>query len=64
MIALAPDLFFDLDGLDGLISDTETVLSVYGEACGILLAFVVIGACVERFRRRSPVEKLSRRRFG
>lgn len=51
----------ELDGLDGVIAQTETVLSVYLGSLAILLVFVVVGECVTRFKRRSPVEKLLRR---
>ena len=52
-----------IENLDLIISQAETVLSVYMGVLAILLAFVVIGSAIER-KRRSPVEKLLRRRFG
>lgn len=57
-------LAFDLDGLDGLITDSELVLSVYLMTLSIVIGFVVAFECVERLKRRSPVEKLLRKRFG
>lgn len=49
---------------EDLISESETVLAIYLASLAILLTFLVAFQCVERFRRRSPVEKLLRRRFG
>lgn len=60
-MSLALSLFPDLDGLDGLISESETVLSVYLATLAILLAFVVVAECIAWFKRRSPVEKMLRR---
>jgi hypothetical protein len=59
---LSLSLFPDIDGLDGLISDSEVVLAVFLATLAILLAFVVIGRCVDYVRRQSPVEKIVRRR--
>jgi hypothetical protein len=59
---LSISLFPDIDGLDRLISDSETVLQAWLGALAILLAMVVIFECVERWRR-SPIEKLLKRRF-
>ena len=53
-------LFPDLDGFDGLISESELVLEAWLGALAILIAFVVIGRCVDRFKRRVKVEKISR----
>ena len=52
-----------IENLDLIIAQAETVLSVYMAVLAILLAFVVIGGAIER-KRRSPVEKLLRRRLG
>lgn len=60
-MSLAVSLFPDLDGL---ISESETVLCIYLAVLAIVVVFVVVGACVERFKARSPVEKILRRRFG
>jgi hypothetical protein len=57
-------LFPDLDGLDGLISESESVLGVYAAVLALLVAFVVAGSLIERRKRRSPVEKILRRRIG
>jgi len=59
---LSISLFPDLDGLDGLISESELVLQAWLGALAILIAFVVIGRLVDRFKRRVKVEKISRRR--
>lgn len=64
MIALLSFLFPDIDNLDRVMAQAETVLAVWIAALAILLAFVVIGDCIQRFKKRSPVEKLLRRRFG
>lgn len=60
-MSLALSLFPDLDGFDSLIAESETVLSLYAAVLAILLCFIVVGECIER-RRRSPVEKLLRKR--
>jgi hypothetical protein len=53
---------FDFDGFDGLIEETGSGLGVYFAACALVLAFVVAGSLAER-RRRSPVERIVRRRY-
>jgi len=60
---LSISLFPDLDGLDGVISESETVLETFLMTLAILVAFVVIGRCVERVKRRVKVEKVVRRRL-
>lgn len=54
---------FDFDGLDGLI-DPEgiLVLLVWIITLAFMLVFTVVGECVDRLKRRSPVEKLVRKR--
>lgn len=64
MIPLATSIFSALDIPDDLISETEVVLAIYVAALAIVLVFVVAFHCIERFKRRSPVEKILRRRFG
>jgi len=59
---LSITLFPDLDGLDGLIDQSELALEAWLGALAILLAFVVIGRCVDRVKRRVKVEKIVRRR--
>lgn len=63
MIPLSLSLFPDIDSLEGLIDETSTVLTVYVVTLAILLAVIVIGEVIAH-RRRSPVEKLLRRRLG
>lgn len=59
-----PLLFPDLDGLDGLIAESELFLQAYLWSLVVLVGLVVIGQCVSYFKRRSPVEQMLRRRFG
>lgn len=59
---LAISLFPDLDGLEDLIGDSELALQMYLASLAILLALVVGHWAVDRFRQRSPVEKMLRRR--
>ena len=61
---LSITLFPDLDGLDGLISESETVLSTFLWVLAILIAFVVVGNCIERIRRRVRISKVTQRRLG
>lgn len=62
MFALS--LFPDIDGLDGLIEQSMPYFGLWLFVLALLLIAVVVADCVNRFRRRSPVEKLLRRRFG
>lgn len=56
--------FFDFDGFDGLIPDSENCLSISLAILALLLLVAAVGEFACRIRRRSPVEKLLRRRFG
>lgn len=58
----AISLFPDLDGLDDLIGDSATGISMYLASIAILLAFLLAHAVIDRVKQRSPVEKLIRRR--
>lgn len=60
-MSLALSLFPDLDGFDSLIADSETLLAFYAAVLAILLCFIVVGECIEH-KRRSPVEKILKRR--
>lgn len=61
---LALSLFPDVDRLDDLIEATMPLFTLWVFALAIVLAAYVIGDLAQRFRTRSPVEKLLRRRFG
>lgn len=61
---LALTLFPEVDGLDGLIEESMPWLGAWLFLLAIILVVMVIGSLIQRFRRRSPVEKLLRRRFG
>ena len=61
---LSISLFPDLDGLDGLIDQSEWVLQTWLWAMAFLLIFIVSRECALRFKRRSEVEKIIRRRLG
>lgn len=60
---LAIQLFPDLDGLDGLVSDSETMLMIYLCTAAGALCLAAIVNCAAAIRRRSPVERLMKRRF-
>jgi len=55
---------FDFDRLDELIDAAMPGLALWVFALAFCLILYVLIECVGRFRRRSPVEKLLRRRFG
>lgn len=61
---LALTLFPDVDGLDGLIEQSMPWFGLWLFALALVLAVIVTADCVDRFRRRSPVDRLLRRRFG
>jgi hypothetical protein len=61
---LALALFPDVDGLDDLIEASMPWFTLWLIALALALIFIVVGQGVSRFRRRSPVERLLRRRFG
>jgi hypothetical protein len=61
-MSLSISLFPDLDGLDGLISDSEFYLRLWAMALALILAGVVARGAVA-VRKRSPVEKILRRRL-
>jgi hypothetical protein len=65
MLSLALSLFPDnIDGLDSLIEQSMPLFALWLLALGFLLSGVVVHKCVVRFKERSPVEKILRRRFG
>jgi hypothetical protein len=59
LMQLSISLFPDLDGLDGLIDDSATVVLVCLAAWLLVLVFVAVDDLVERYR--SPVRKLMKR---
>jgi hypothetical protein len=63
MIPLAISRVPDLETIDGLIEASTTVLTLYGGVLALMLVFIAIGECIER-KRRSPVERMIRRRRG
>jgi hypothetical protein len=56
-------LFPDLDGLDGLISDSIPWLQLWAVVLVAALFLIMVRAGLAHLRR-SPVEKILRRRFG
>ena len=48
---------------DAILNQAYTVLSIWLAALAILFVYIVIGGVIAR-AKRSPVEKLLRRRFG
>lgn len=59
---LAVTLFPDADGLDGFIEQSMPWLGAWLCALAIVLVIILIGQGIAKFRARSPVEKLLRRR--
>lgn len=63
-MSLALSLFPDVDGLDGLIEASMPLFMLWLIALGAAVVLVILHNFTDRMRRRSPVEKLLRRRFG
>ena len=57
-------LFTDVDVVDDLIEQTMPYFALWIAALALILVGFVAFDLVQRFRPRSPVEKLLRRRFG
>lgn len=59
---LAITLFSDADGLDGWIEESMPWLGAWLLLLAVVLVIILIGQGIAKFRSRSPVEKLLRRR--
>lgn len=59
---LSISIFPDLDGLEDLLGDSATGISMYLASIAILLAFILAHAVIDRVKQRSPVERLIKRR--
>lgn len=53
-----------LEDLDDLVCSSELMLAAGLWALAIMIVYVVVQMCVDRFSKRSPVEKLMKRKFG
>ena len=57
-------LFTDVDVVDDIIEQTMPYFALWIAALALILVGFVTFDLIQRFRPRSPVEKLLRRRFG
>lgn len=63
-MTLALTLFSDADGLDDLIEASMPGLMLWLVILALAIVVVLVLNLFDRFKPRSPVEKLLRRRFG
>lgn len=61
---LALALFPETDTLDLLIEQSMPWFTLWLFALALILVSLVIGQAIQRYRTRSPVEKMLRKRFG